>query len=253
MTSRLEYISKSIPVSMADDWFEIANASHFWMQWRMKALLRYKHLLPPASSRVFEIGCGNGIFMEQLEKHLAYTVDGCDLNMKALDLAQPGKGRLMVYNIFDLNPALIKHYPAVFLMDVIEHIDDDITFLKTATEYLQPQGLVVVNVPAHMYLFSKYDDAAGHVRRYSKESLRTAFIKADIEPLKVFYWGGSLIPLALLRKQVLRHRTEKIIEQGFAPPNALTHTLLKGIMNVETALPLGPLSGTSVMAIGRKR
>ena len=60
-----------------------------------------------------------------LERDLGIPVDGCDLNRTALEMAKPGKGQLFVYNILDQEPSLLGRYDAVFLLDVIEHIDDD--------------------------------------------------------------------------------------------------------------------------------
>jgi SAM-dependent methyltransferase len=250
--SHLEYLSPSIPVSMTDDWFEIADENHFWMQWRFNILLKYKKYLPIDGERILEIGCGNGIVMHQFENQLNYTVDGCDLNLKALNLARKGKGRLMLYNIYDKNPDLLKKYSAVLLMDVIEHIDDDVDFLKTATRYLKPGGIVVINVPALMSLFSNYDREAGHVRRYDKKMLSEVFEKAGISTLKMVYWGGSLLPVAMLRKLVLSFTPkDKIISRGFKPPGNLVNKSFKLLMNLETGLPFNPVLGTSLLAIGK--
>ena len=49
-------------------------------------------------------------------------------------MAAKGKGRLLLYDIFDRNPALLEAYDLVLLMDVIEHLDDDLGFLSAALE-----------------------------------------------------------------------------------------------------------------------
>jgi SAM-dependent methyltransferase len=250
--NHVEKLSPSEPVSMTDDWFEIATKDHFWMQWRFNILKKYKALLPPVTTRILEIGCGNGIVMQQLEQELGYTVDGCDLNVKALNMTKKGKGRIMTYNIYDKKPELLKKYGAVFLMDVIEHIEDDANFLSTASEYLTPGGIVVINVPALMILFSNYDKEAGHLRRYNKKMVLDVFQKAGIDPLKIIYWGGPLLPVAAARKVVLHFtKKNKIIERGFQPPGKLTDKCFKLLMKIETSLPLSPLYGTSILAIGR--
>lgn len=59
------------------------------------------------------------------------------MNRTALEMAKPGKGQLFVYNILDQKPSLLGRYDAVFLLDVIEHIDDDTAFLRAALRHLQ--------------------------------------------------------------------------------------------------------------------
>ena len=91
--SMIETFSEPQAVSMADEWFELATADHFWMQWRHRLLLR---ALKRAGDRVrhaLEIGCGHGVARDMLERDLGIPVDGCDLNRRALETAKPGKGR----------------------------------------------------------------------------------------------------------------------------------------------------------------
>src|ERR1044072_5334986 len=164
--SQIETISEPQAVSMADDWIQFATSDHFWMQWRHRILLRTIKRAGIPLRRALEIWCGHGVARDMLERDLGITVDGCDLNRTALEMAKPGKGKLFIYNIFDQEPSLLGRYDAVFLLDVIEHIDDDDAFLTAPLRHLRLGGLVVVNVPASMLLFSEYDRAAGHVRRY---------------------------------------------------------------------------------------
>ena len=160
--SAIETLSQPQQVSMADEWFQFATADHFWMQWRHRLLVRALKRAGTPVSRALEIGCGHGVAREMLERDLDIAVDGCDLNRAALEMAKPGKGDLFVYNILDHEPSLLGRYDAVFLLDVIEHIADDTAFLLAAMRHLRPGGLVIVNVPANMLLFSDYDRAAGH-------------------------------------------------------------------------------------------
>ena len=115
---------------MADEWFQFATADHFWMQWRHCLLVRALRRAGGQIRTTLEIGCGHGVAREMLERDFDFPVDGCDLNRTALEMARPGKGHLFVYNILDQEPSLLGRYDAVFLLDVIEHIDDDVSFLR---------------------------------------------------------------------------------------------------------------------------
>ena len=250
----IETFSKPQAVSMADEWFEFATADHFWMQWRHRLLVR---ALKRAGDRVrnaLEIGCGHGVARDMLERDLGIPVDGCDLNRTALETAKPGKGQLFLYNILDQKPSLLGRYDAVFLLDVIEHIDDDIAFLRAALRHLRSGGLVAVNVPANMLLFSNYDRAAGHVRRYTPGGLRKLLDSCGVETQAVEPWGMLMTPLLVMRKALLcRAKRSETIRTGFVPPNTASQLLLHGMKNLETALPFRMPFGTSILACGRLR
>jgi 2-polyprenyl-3-methyl-5-hydroxy-6-metoxy-1,4-benzoquinol methylase len=250
--STVQILSQPRPVAMADRWFEISGIDHFWIEWRFDALKKYLDILPAASEPILEVGCGHGVFRQQLEEQLGYVVDGCDLNMAALQMAVPGRGRLLVYDIHDRNPDLLGCYSAVFLMDVVEHVDDDPGFLRSAAAHAKPGAIVVINVPAHPWLYSKYDEEAGHVRRYSRRTMRALIGQAGLQPVAVGYWGLSLVPLLVARKAMVAvSASDQVIRRGFEPPGETAHRMLKRLKNVETSLVHSPVSGTSVLAIAR--
>ena len=247
--SALEYISKSEAVSMHDDWFEIADENHFWMKWRWKTIAKCTSYLPKPSQVFLEIGSGNGISVNQFEQNTQCIVDGCDLNEKALLLSKPSKGRKFVYNIFDKNPNLLHYYDGIILLDVLEHIDDDTQFLKTALEHSKSGGKIIINVPAHQWLYSDYDKAVGHVRRYSPKSLKELLERAQLTEIKIYSWGAFLLPIAWIRKIMISGKKEDIIKAGFKPSSKFINFFLTVLMKIETSLPFRLPFGTSVVAV----
>jgi len=63
-------------------------------------------------------------------------------------------------------------FDALLYIDVLEHIEKDAEELKRAAYFLKPQGVIIVLVPAHNWLFTHFDRTIGHYRRYCKRSLR---------------------------------------------------------------------------------
>jgi 2-polyprenyl-3-methyl-5-hydroxy-6-metoxy-1,4-benzoquinol methylase len=250
MQNNLDFFSKIIPVSMSDDWYELVNVEHFWIEWRFEVAKKYFYYFSDKVEPLLEIGCGNGIFRDQLENS-GFIIDGCDLNFKALSMANSGFGRLMLYNIFDKKPELLNKYPVIFIMDVIEHIENEYDFLNAAISHLKNGGYLVINVPASMFLFSNYDREAGHLRRYNKKKIKKLFLEIGIDPVEIRYWGFSMIPLAIARKLLLSVTKKEIIKKGFEPPNKLFHFLLKTLKIVENIMPISPPLGTSILAIGQ--
>jgi SAM-dependent methyltransferase len=252
--SQIETLSQPQAVSMADEWFQFATGDHFWMQWRHRVILRAIKRAGTPLRRALEVGCGNGVARDMIERDFGFPVDGCDLNRTALERAKPGKGRLFVYDILDQAPSLLGHYDAVFLLDVIEHVPDDAAFLIAASRHLLPGGLIIVNVPASMLFFSDYDRAAGHVRRYNTGSLAKLLVRGGVEVQAIWPWGLLMVPALLARKTLVRRtKSADVIRKGFVPPNRIFRGLLHSMKNIETALPFPMPFGTSILAWGRVR
>ena len=143
-------------------------------------------------------------------------------------------------------------YDMILLMDVIEHLDDDLDFLKTSLEHLKPRGIVAINVPAHMALYSKYDRVAGHKRRYNSSSISSLFQKSNVTPLAMVNWGLSLFPVLLVRKLVLKFvSNERTIGAGFKTPGRAAKAGLDLLKGIEMSVPIDMPIGSSIMALGR--
>ena len=61
--------------------------------------------------------------------------------------------------------------PAIGVFDVVEHIEDDLAFLRHLWELLEPSGMLYITVPAYNFLWSQHDVTAGHCRRYTCSGL----------------------------------------------------------------------------------
>jgi 2-polyprenyl-3-methyl-5-hydroxy-6-metoxy-1,4-benzoquinol methylase len=59
----------------------------------------------------------------------------------------------------------------VIYIDVLEHIEHDRDELRAAARRLKPGGTIVVMSPAHQSLFTPFDAAIGHFRRYNRRQL----------------------------------------------------------------------------------
>jgi SAM-dependent methyltransferase len=63
-------------------------------------------------------------------------------------------------------------FDTILYIDVLEHIEDDISEMRAAWAHLAPEGKIVVLSPAHPGLYTEFDRALGHFRRYTRRSLR---------------------------------------------------------------------------------
>lgn len=239
------------------EWYALALADHFWCQWRLRAFLAQCERIGLSRQerlQVLDVGGGSGVLRRQLEAESRWVVDVTDLCLPALEEAPEGRGRKLYYDVREEQAAFLGVYDLVVLFDVLEHIEDPRSFLRSLLRHLKPGGLLAVNVPALPFLMSAYDRAAGHLRRYTGASLRQELAGLDASVLEVSSWGLSLVPLLAVRKGFTPRggEADQVIRFGFRPPGRLAHAALRALMRAETAwLPRCPL-GTSLLLAARR-
>lgn len=88
-------------------------------------------------------------------------------------------------------------FDAVLYIDVLEHIELDRQELERAAGLLRPGGRIVVLSPAHQFLFSPFDAAIGHCRRYNQRTLAAAAPPGCLQE-SIYYLdcGGMMTSLA---------------------------------------------------------
>ncbi len=255
---RIEHLSSSPEAGFPGDWYDLNSADHFWFQWRMAAALRqWRACGVPLDRplRVLDVGGGRGVVRDQVEAATAWTVDLVELNHAALEAAAAGRGRHLYYDVRHEAPELVGRYDAAILFDVIEHLEDPGSLLAAVGRHLRPDGHLLLNVPALQVLFSAFDVASGHYRRYSRASLLAELSRSGWQAIDHRFWGLGLLPLLALRKVMLRSptaETTETIQRGFGPPNRFAHASLRALMRVETAVLARPPVGTSILAVARR-
>ncbi len=134
----------------------------------MRRLLDDLGVAPALPLRVLDVGCGTGVLRSQLEGITRWTVDGADLNLEALRAARAGRGTLHYYDVLEQREPFVDSYDLVTLCDVLEHVSDTGALLEATVRHLKPGGVLIVNVPALPALHGAFDEAVGHLRRYTR-------------------------------------------------------------------------------------
>jgi hypothetical protein len=100
-------------------------------------------------------------------------------------------------------------------------------FFFKINNILNNDGLVIINVPSLSFLYSNYDKAVGHHKRYHIDDFYNLSKKFRFEIVNVSYWGLFYIPLLLFRKFYLFFLPSKnIVEFGFNAKSRLFNCLL---------------------------
>jgi SAM-dependent methyltransferase len=143
---------------------------------------------------VLEVGAGIGANTLTLSS-LAYDHWTClepDAVLAArIELPPGGRHKTVVGTVADLSAEA--KFDAILYIDVLEHIEDDAGEIARAAARLKPGGALIVMSPAHPVLFTPFDAAIGHFRRYTRASLRqTAPATLRVEKLVYLDAAGML-------------------------------------------------------------
>ncbi|MDB5686417.1 MAG: class SAM-dependent methyltransferase, partial [Rhizorhabdus sp.] len=119
------------------------------------------------------------------------------------------------------------HYDLIVLLDVLEHIPEDVPALDALRTKLAPGGRILVTVPATPWLWSAHDVAHHHFRRYTTGTLTKAFREAGLKPIHQSHFNSLLFPLIVLVRAIgkLTKRQDGDDAMPSKPVNAVLATI----------------------------
>jgi SAM-dependent methyltransferase len=144
----------------------------------------YDMVAPHVGRSMLEIGSGLGHFSEQFSGRLDYLVVSDNDAYCVEQLRKRYEGNDDVEVIELALPAEIKikrTVDTVVMMNVLEHIKDDVQALKDLAAVVEPGGRIVIWVPGYMQLYGDFDRKVGHVRRYTPARLRDVVERAGLD------------------------------------------------------------------------
>ncbi len=168
------------------------------------------HLRPHLSGDILEVGAGLGAatatFNDGTQRRwVCLEPDRALANRIKLSItAKLMNCELVVGTLLDLKPE--EQFDGILYMDVLEHIEADADELARAATHLKPNGSLVILAPALAWLFTPFDAAIGHYRRYTKSSLRS-IAPRGLSEKKCIYLDSVGLLASLANKLFLRSPT----------------------------------------------
>jgi SAM-dependent methyltransferase len=218
----------------------IAPSPTFWHRVRYQLIV--DHLRTRPTTAVLDVGAGSGL----LGEHLRPTGVRYRFSEPSPALAAALRARFGDTSLDDGGP--ITSDTVVTVLDVIEHVDDDVDLLAALAARMHPGAGLVVMVPAMRWLFSSWDVDLGHLRRYGKRELTDLVGCVGFEVQEAGYLFPELIPPALLRK--LRRSTGEAADFPDLP--AVVDRAAALISRTTTRLRRWWPVGTSVVVIAHR-
>jgi SAM-dependent methyltransferase len=198
--------------------------------------------------RIVDVGAGSGVFarllLERTDCQEAMCVDPAyerdhdeTVNGKVLRFRRAYEG-----TNFDL----------ILLMDVLEHVDDDVALLSDVATSVSPGTPVFITVPAFGFLWSAHDVFLEHRRRYTAKMLIRTMTGAKLTVNRIRYFYLGIFPLVALLRLLTRGRDPDKGSDLRPTPVAVGWFLAK-VLKAERRLifPFNRLAGLSVVGIGR--
>lgn len=154
----------------------------------------------------------------------------------------PSTCQVKVGLVADLQPQ--ERFDSIVYIDVLEHIENDRAELESACSHLKSGGFLVVLSPAHQWLYTPFDEAIGHHRRYTKKTLAAA-LPEGLEGVELKYLDSVGAIASLGNRFVLKSNLPS------ARQLAIWDSLMIPLSRVVDRL-LGYAAGKSVLGVWQK-
>lgn len=230
------------------------DTTHWWYRARREILAdylaRWGNL--PTDAHILEIGCGTGHNLPMLSRF--GTVDAIEIDATARAKAAERLGKPVGTAALPELPGVPRaSYDLVAVLDVVEHVADDVGALRAMATLLRPGGKILVTVPAHQWMWSAHDVVNHHQRRYSKAAFESALASAGLKWSKLGYFNSLLFPVAVAARFAGKLMGKD--DSDDSPPPALVNALFQRIFAAERhmvgRLPMPP--GLSLIALAEPR
>jgi 2-polyprenyl-3-methyl-5-hydroxy-6-metoxy-1,4-benzoquinol methylase len=178
-------------------------SQHWYYRSKAKAMTRLLGSIE--SSTILDVGAGSGFFSRHLlansSAHNAWCIDiSYDDDSDALELGKPIYFRRCIDQIdADL----------VLLMDVLEHVDDDVGFLNHYVNKVPRGARFLISVPAFQLLWSDHDVFLEHKRRYQLKKIEDVTRRAGLTVVRGAYFFATVFPIAAITRLSARGAANK--------------------------------------------
>lgn len=144
----------------------------------------------------------------------------------------------------------------VLMMDVLEHVDDDVNLLREYVEKVPVGTYFLITVPAFSFLWSGHDVYLDHKRRYTLNEIKSVIKKTNLEIEYGTYFFGLVFPIAAILRLFDRSPINQALSSRshLKNHNFFVNKLLLLICTIDRLLifPANKLAGLSVFCLAKK-
>jgi SAM-dependent methyltransferase len=176
---------------------------HWWWRAREAMLVHELERHQPVGgwASLLDIGCGDGLFFDQLARF--GEVWGVESDESMVPADSRHRARIHV-GPFDASFKPGRRFGLVAMLDVLEHLSEPVAALEHVRRLLEPDGRLLITVPAFPLLWTHHDDLNRHFVRYRKRTLGAVLEQAGLRMLSGRYCFHWLVPVKLAVRGVER-------------------------------------------------
>ena len=205
MTAEFDHYPKDAYAKL----YELENNS-FWFRNRNMLILQALAKNFPDASSLLEIGCGTGFVLAGIAAaNPGLRLVGSDLHQEALNYAQKRLPGVVLLQMDAGNIPYVEEFDVICAFDVLEHIPRDDEALKQIRQALKRGGGLMITVPQHPWLWSRADDDARHLRRYTRRDLYSKLIENSFRIIMASSFISFLLPLLIISRLSARFKSRK--------------------------------------------
>lgn len=208
----------------------LLEAQNFWFVSRNELIAWVSSVYLSKSGSFLEIGCGTGYVLQMLRNQFPYwNIYASEAQLRGLAFAKMRSPSGVEFFQMDATLIPFKHeFDFIGAFDVIEHISNDSKVLSQIHQALRSDGILLLTVPQHMFLWSKYDEVGCHYRRYACIELEDKLRSAGFQVLFSTSFNTILMPLMIISRFLLMFKQNQEVDvlQELKLPSFLNFFLL---------------------------
>lgn len=217
--------------------------NHWYYRYKFTVIKKFMDSNPQIRS-VADIGAGSALFTKELLRKdmslrvvaidTGYEIEGTDLNFPNLEYRRSVKSLNVDLYIFT---------------DVIEHVENDLKFIKSYSDLSKSGTFFVFTAPCFMSLWSGHDIFLKHYRRYTLYEMRSVIEKSGLKIIESKYLFSTIFPIVWILRKFSRNQQ---VKSQMRETNFLTNYLLNNIMKIDYLIASKAKFGISGIVIAYK-
>ena len=227
----------------------VSQDTHWYYVSKSQALMQAIGAREP--KRILDVGAGTGFFARMVLRHTRAASALCIDSGYSGDWDEIHAGKPIAFR----RDGEVGDADLVLMMDVLEHVDDDVALLRRFSMRAAAGTRFIVSVPAFSFLWSPHDEFLEHRRRYTLNGTVRVITASGLTPVSGFYFFASVFPAVAAQRLGRRlWRTPAAPASDLREHSRSVNRLLTWLGRAESSIARHNRAfGLTAFAIGEKR